>query len=55
MKILYDTKHDACAVEIDADDVVFMSIEDGKIIIHSSNGGKPEIVETQLLFSLDKE
>jgi len=53
MKIIYDKEHDACAVEFDASDCIFTSIEDGKIFMHSSNGGKPEIVDGQLLFSVD--
>ena len=54
MKVIYDPEHNACAVEFDEDDCLFISIEEGKIFIHSSTGGKPEMVEGQLLFSLDE-
>ena len=56
MKVYYDPEHNACSVEFDADDTIFMDIEDGKMCITSLKGGKPEMLEKQLLFSVeDKE
>jgi len=55
MIVIYDLEHNACAVEFDNDDCLFTSIEDGKIHIDSSNGGKPVFVEGQLLFSFYEE
>ena len=52
MKVLYDPEHNACAVEFDKDDCLFTSIEEGKIFIESSLGGKPEMVEERLNFEL---
>ncbi len=54
MKVYYDKEHDACAVEFDKDDTIFMSTEDGAIEISSCNGGKPEFIEKQLLFSVEE-
>ncbi len=54
MKVYYDKEHDACAVEFDKDDTIFMSTDDGVIEISSCNGGKPEFIEKQLLFSVEE-
>ncbi|KKM92438.1 hypothetical protein LCGC14_1218590 [marine sediment metagenome] len=52
MKVYYDKEHDACAVEFDKDDTIFMNTEDGAIEISSCKGGKPEFIEKQLLFPI---
>jgi len=50
MKVYYDKKHSACAMEFDGDDTIFMETGKGKIRIYSCKGGKPEIIEKQLLY-----
>lgn len=55
MKIYYDEEHDACAVEFNKDDVLFMYQGEEGLVIDSCDGGKPEIIEKQLLFSLEEE
>ena len=56
MKVYYDKEHDACAVEFDKDDTIFMDTADGGgIYIDSCKGGKPEIIKKQLRFKLDDE
>ncbi len=55
VKVYYDPEHKACAVEFDKDDTIFINSEDdGAISITSCKGGKPEMIEKQLLFSLDE-
>jgi len=55
MKVYYDKEHDACAVEFDKEDGMSINVsEDGGIWIDSFKGGKPEIIERQLRFSLDE-
>ena len=53
MKVYYDPKHKACAVEFDKDDTVFMNVSGGKILIDSCKGGKPEVIEKQLRFKVN--
>lgn len=55
MKVYYDSKHDACAVEFDKDDTIFMYVDEGKICIDSCNGGKPKIIKKQLLFEMKRK
>ena len=50
MIIYYDKEHDACAVKFSKDDSLFIYYEDDGIEIHSCKGGKPKIVNKQLLF-----
>ena len=50
MKVYYDEKHGACAVEFDRDDTIFI-YSAGKIEIHSCKGGRPKLIKKQLLFS----
>ncbi len=52
MKVYYDPKHDACAVEFDKDDTIIMSSDKGRIFIDSCKGGKPEVIEKQLRFKV---
>ncbi len=54
MKVYYDSKHNDCAVEFDRDDTIYMSTVEGKMFIHSCKGGKPKIIEKQLLFEMDE-
>lgn len=55
MKVYYDPKHDACAVEFDKDDCLIFSVHRGKLNIDSCNGGKPEVTEKQLRFEMKGE
>ncbi len=54
MKVYYDSEHNACAVKFEKEDVVFIYNEEDGLEIHSSDGGKPEIIEKQLLFSVEE-
>lgn len=55
MKVFYDKEHDACMVLFEKSDCVFIYQTDEGLEIHSCKGGKPEIIERQLLFGLEEK